>query len=333
MPDISIILPFYNAAQTLERALISIANQSFDDFECLLINNNSTDKSIEIASRFCDGDHRFLLAHEPKQGVVHAHNLGMKTAGGKYIARMDADDWSFPDRLMKQFTFLEHNHEYDVVAGRAEYVAHKAETEGFERYVNWSNGIIDYKDILLTQFIESPIINPTAMWRKEVSTHHGSYADGDFPEDYELWLRWLERGVKIHKLPDTLIRWYDSENRLTRVDDKYSDSAFFNIKTRYLANWLLNHNTFHPNVVVWGASKISRNRAKLLEKHGVSITAYIDLSHKRQLDKEVIYYKNIPSPRNIFVLVYLKEETMRFKTQGFLKDRGFIEGKNYLLVS
>lgn len=333
MPEISVILPFYNAAHTLERALNSIENQSFNDFECLLINNNSTDKSIEIASQFCKEDHRFILIHEQKQGVVHAHNRGMKVARGKYIARMDADDWSFPDRLMKQFTFLENNKEYDVVAGRAKYVRHKAETGGFQRYVNWSNSILDYKNILLKQFIESPIINPTAMWRKEISTHHGSYADGDFPEDYELWLRWLERGVKIHKLPDHLIRWYDSENRLTRVDDKYSDSAFFNIKTQYLANWLLNHNPFHPNVVVWGASKISRNRAKLLEKYGITITGYIDLSLNRQLDKEVIYYKNISSPHEIFILVYLKEETMRSRTQKFLKEKGFIEGENYLLVS
>jgi glycosyltransferase involved in cell wall biosynthesis len=333
MPEISIILPFYNAGLTLKRALKSISSQTYKDFECLLINNNSNDNSVEIASNYCDIDQRFILLNEQKQGVVHAHNRGLKVAKGRYIARMDADDWSFPERLMKQFSFLERNNEVDVVAGTAEYVPHKAETEGFERYVNWSNSILDYKDILLKQFIESPIINPTTMWRKEVSNLHGTYADGEFPEDYELWLRWLSSGVKIHKLADNMIRWYDSENRLTRVDDKYSDEAFYNIKTSYLANWLIKHNPFHPNVVVWGASKISRKRVKLLEKHGIRITGYIDISLKRQIDKEVIYYKNIPSPEKIFVLVYLKEETMRSKTQEFLMQSGFIEGENYLLVS
>lgn len=333
MPEISIILPFYNAEHTLARALNSMASQTFTDFECLLINNNSTDKGVEIASEFCAKDDRFVLLIEQKQGVVYAHNRGLKEVKGKYIARMDADDWSFPDRLMKQFTFLENNSEYDVVAGKAEYVPHKAETEGFNRYVNWSNSILDYKDILLKQFIEAPIINPTAMWRKEVSREHGSYLEGNFPEDYELWLRWLEKGVKIHKLSEYMIRWYDSENRLTRVNDNYTDYAFFNIKTQYLANWLHHHNPFYPNVVVWGASKISRNRAKLLEKHGIIVTGYIDISLKRQLEKEVIYYKNIPSPQEIFILVYLKEETMRAKTQQFLGQKGFIEGEHYLLVS
>ncbi len=93
-----------------------MVNQSFKNFECILINNNSNDKSVEIASKYCVEDHRFILIHEQKQGVVHAHNRGMKVAKGRYIARMDADDWSFPDRLMKQFSFLENNSVYDVVA-------------------------------------------------------------------------------------------------------------------------------------------------------------------------------------------------------------------------
>ena len=333
MPEISILLPFYNADKTLERAMISISNQTFKNFECILINNNSTEKNIKIASKYCADDLRFLLVNEEKQGVAHAFNLGLSISKGNYIVRMDADDWSFPDRLAKQFTFLENNNTYGVVAGLAEYMPHKSDTGGFERYVNWSNSIMDFKDILLKRFIESPIINPTVMWRKEVSDKYGSYSDGDFPEDYELWLRWFEKGVKFHKLPDKVLKWYDSENRLTRTDRKYSDEAFFKIKTKYLTKWLKNHNPFHPNVIVWGASKISRNRATLLENLGIRIHGYIDISKKRQLDKQVIYYKDISSPKDMFILVYLKEETMRANTHQFLEEKGFIEGKNYLFVS
>lgn len=333
MSGISIILPFYNAEKTLKRALNSISNQTFNNFECILINNNSIDESVEIASKYCDDDPRFLLINEEKQGVVHAFNRGLYIAKGKYIARMDADDWSYPDRLLKQFTFLENHNEYGVVAGIADYIRHKPDTEGFARYVNWSNYIMDFKDILLKRFIESPIINPTVMWRKEVSDHHGSYENGDFPEDYELWLRWLEKGVKFYKLPDKVIKWYDSAYRLTRVDDRYSDEAFFTIKTKYLVKWLKKHNPFYPDVVVWGASKISRKRAKLLENHGIRIHGYIDISKKRQLEKQVIFYKDISSPKDMFILVYLKEETMRTNTQRFLEEKGFIEGGNFLLVS
>ena len=117
------------------------------------------------------------------------------------------------------------------------------------------------------------------------------------------------------------------------MDQRYSDEAFFNIKTTYLADWLKTHNPFHPEVLVWGASKISRKRVKPLKIHGIEVKAFIDISKKRQLDKLVIYFKDIPPPDEVFVLVYLKEESMRDRTSQFLHNSGFVEGKNYLLVS
>ena len=246
---------------------------------------------------------------------------------------MDADDWSYPERIARQIHYLEHNPDIDVVAGMATYQSHKPETAGFQRYVNWSNQIKTHHEILLKQFVESPLINPTVMWRKETSDKYGSYANGDFPEDYELWLRWMTRGVKFHKVDIPVLDWYDSDDRLTRTDQRYSDASFFKIKTSYLAQWLKQNNPFFPDVVIWGASKISRKRALLLKSHNIEITAFIDITPKRQIDKKIIHYLDLPSPKEIFVLVYLKEETMRSKTIRFLQKRGFREGENYLLVS
>ncbi len=332
-PQISIILPFFNAEKTLARALDSLSKQTFLDFECIMVDNNSSDGSRDIARQYMNEDGRFRLMDEPAQGVTFAHNTGMTNANGRYIARMDADDWMFPNRLEKQYDCLEKNPEIDVVAGLAEYIPHKAETEGFQRYVSWSNSILETRDIFLKQFIESPVINPTAMWHRKISDKYGSYRHGSFPEDYELWLRWLSNGVKIYKLPIPVIKWYDSEKRLTRTDPRYSDHAFFDIKTRYLAQWLKNNNPKHPYVTVWGASKISRNRARMLEENGIHIQSFIDLSTKRQLDKKVIFYKDLPEPGEIFILVYLKEETMRSETVKFLSNKGYKEGMHFLLAS
>ena len=330
---VTVLLPFYNAENTLGRAIESILHQTFPNFELLLINNNSNDESATIASNYCEKDARCMLIHEETPGIVHALNLGLEVASGKYIARMDADDWSFPERLYRQYNFLEMNKSYGVVAGQAIYVPYNNKTEGFQRYVDWSNSILEFKKIYNRQFMESPIIHPTVMWRKEISEENGVYRQGDFPEDYELWLRWLEKGKRFHKLKEPVLKWFDNDNRLTRVDSRYSDLAFFMIKSLYLAKWLKKHNPFHPEVFIWGASKISRNRAKLLQNHGIQISGYIDITTKRQLDKKVIFYKDIASGQEIFILIYLREETMRAKTQQFLKHRGYVEGQNYLLVS
>src|SRR5210317_2262802 len=103
-PVISVILPFYNAAATLKRAMESLSSQSYNQFECILVDNNSNDSSEKIALDHCKIDDRFRLIHEKKQGVVFACEKGLEQAQGAYIARMDADDWSYPDRLIQQVT-------------------------------------------------------------------------------------------------------------------------------------------------------------------------------------------------------------------------------------
>ena len=332
-PKISVILPFYNAEVTLERAISSIANQSFTNFECILIDNNSMDKSGGVAKSWMERDRRFKLITEKQQGVVLASNVGFKKAKGEYIARMDADDWAYPDKLKLQADFLDNHPDFGAVAGLVEHIPHNENTEGFARFVEWSNSIQTYREISNRRFIELPIVNPTAMWRKEVAEKYGMYCHGDFPEDYELWLRWLNEGVKIHKVPDVVLKWYDSDTRLTRTHDIYSDNAFYRIKTKYLAEWLKKNNPFHPNVAVWGASRISRRRAKLLKQYGITICCYIDTKKGRQLDHNIIYYEDIPSTKEIFVLSYIKQMDNREQIRNFLNSKGYIEGENYLQVS
>ncbi|MCK4919594.1 MAG: glycosyltransferase family 2 protein [Bacteroidales bacterium] len=333
MPKVSVILPFFNADVSLKRALDSIENQTLKDFECILINNNSTDKSVEIAKHQIEKDKRFILINEKKQGVMFASNAGSDIARSKYIARMDADDVASKDRLKLQSDFLDDNPDYGAVGGKVKHISHSENTKGFARYVDWVNSVQTYSDILNSQFIESPIVNPSTMWRKEVGEKYGMYKHGDFPEDYEMWLRWLNKGVKIKKLNEVVLNWHDSDTRLTRTQSIYSDSSFYRIKTKYLAQWLEKNNPFHPRIVVWGASRISRRRAALLKQYGIEIEFYIDIKRSRQLEQKVIYYNEIPSSKEIFILTYIKQMDAREEIQDFLHDRGYIEGLNYLLIS
>ena len=333
IPKVSVILPFFNAELTLERATQSIIKQSFINFECLLIDNNSEDGSRIIAQQIVQADSRFHLLSEPNQGVSHASNYGSQNAKATYIARMDADDYAMPNRLQLQVDFLDKNPSIGVVSGMVEYMGHSNNTQGFERYVDWVNSVQSHDEILKNMFVESPIVNPSAMWRAEIGKHYGMYRQGDFPEDYEMWLRWLSMGVKMEKLNQYLLKWYDSDSRLTRTHEAYSDAAFFRIKTKYLANWLQLHNPHHPRVILWGASRISRKRAILLEKYGVEISAYVDINKDRQLSKDVIYYTHLPPPSEAFILVYIKQVKLKIEIQKFLRKKGYTEGKNYLLVS
>ena len=298
-----------------------------------MVNNNSSDGSREIALGWEHHDPRFTLLKEERQGVMYASNRGCDAARGDYLARMDADDVSLPGRLRLQSEFLDQNPEFGAVAGKVLHVGDPQNTEGFRRFVEWSNSLCTYKEIYHRRFIEAPIVNPAAMWRRSTMEQHGMYLAGDFPEDYEMWLRWLDRGVKIAKLQEVILEWHDSEQRLTRTDPIYSDRSFFEIKSKYLAKWLAENNSFHPRVTVWGASRISRRRARILEQHGISISTYIDTKKGRQIERDVIHYEDLPLAGEMFILTYIRQMDNRERIQAFLEDRGYVEGKDYLLVS
>jgi glycosyltransferase involved in cell wall biosynthesis len=332
-PRISVILPFLNADQTLDRAIESISSQDFKDFECILVDNNSTDRGPEIARKWVNKDPRFILISESRQGVMYASNRGCDFARGTYIARMDADDVARPERFRVQGEFLDGHPDYGAVAGLVNHVGDPETTQGFQRYVEWSNSIITYEQILNSRFIEAPIVNPTAMWRREPMEQFGLYRSGDFPEDYEMWLRWLDEEVKIAKVPQVVLDWHDSPDRLTRTHPIYGEGAFYEVKSRYLAKWLSANNPFHPYVAIWGASRISRRRARILEQHGIEISTYIDTRRGRQIEKQVTYYKDLPGAGSLFILTYIRQMDNRGKIQAFLEERGYAEGENYLLVS
>lgn len=332
-PKVSVILPFFNAEGTLSAALQSISDQDISDFECVMVDNNSTDGSRKIAAGWERDDSRFRLLEEKKQGVMFASNRACDAARGDYIARMDADDVALPGRLRLQCAFLDQHPDFGAVAGLVNHVGDPETTGGFRRFVEWSNSVITYEEIYMRRFIEAPIVNPTAMWRRATMKQFGLYLSGDFPEDYEMWLRWLDQGVRIAKVPEAVLDWHDSPGRLTRTHPIYSDRAFFEIKSQYLAKWLKEHNPHHPDVWVWGASRISRRRARILESLGIRISTYIDTKKSRQLEKEVIYYEDLPSAGEGFILTYIRQMDNREKIQVFLEGRGYVEGKDYLLVS
>ena len=333
MPKVSVILPFYNAERTLARAIESISKQDFTDFECILVDNNSGDEGPVVARLWEHKDPRFRVISEQRQGVVFASNRGCEVSRGAYLARMDADDVARPGRLGMQTDFLDRNADYGAVAGLVNHVGDPDTTGGFRRFVEWSNSVVTYQEIFNRRFIEAPVVNPSAMWRRETMDRYGLYRSGDYPEDYEMWLRWLDHGVKIAKVPEVVLDWHDSSLRLTRTHPIYRDRAFYEVKSQYLAKWLSEHNPFHPRVWIWGASRISRRRAGILEQKGISIETYIDTKKSRQLEKRVVYYKDLPMAGEGFILTYIRQMDNREKIQGFLRERGYEEGVDYLLVS
>ncbi|MEM9897059.1 MAG: glycosyltransferase family A protein, partial [Bacteroidota bacterium] len=252
---VSVVLPFRNSP-FLARAIQSILDQTYANFELLLINNNSDAESAAVAKSYEGRDHRIKYLHEARAGVAHAMNRGIQEASGNYIARMDADDYSFPNRLENQVAMLERNPVLSAVAGKVEYEGEK-ENRGFQLFVDWQNQLVAEQDIYNSQFVELPLVNPTLMFRSEVFKDR-LYRQGDFPEDYEFFLYLMSIDVCVGKSPECVLKWTDSSNRLSRTDVRYSRDAFYLCKTPYLVEWLKKNNPFFPKVWIWGGGKVAR---------------------------------------------------------------------------
>ncbi|MBU1001872.1 MAG: glycosyltransferase [Proteobacteria bacterium] len=334
IPEISVVMPAYNAAGGIGPALTSLLEQTHPSFEILVVDDGSTDATARIIAEYAARDARvcpLLLGH---RGVAEAFNAGIEAARGEFVARMDADDLCLPERLERQAAHLRDHPDVGLVACRVKFGGDRKGQAGYARHVDWTNTLTSREDIALGRFVDAPIANPSVMFRRALVEEHGGALQGDFPEDYEMWLRWLDHGVVMEKLPQDLLVWNDPPDRASRVDQRYSPEAFYRIKARYLARWLAEHNPHHPEVLVMGSGRTTRKRADLLEEYGIRIRAYCDVD-PRKIGKTirglpVLARKDIPGPDECFALPFVASVGAREDIAAYLQSRGFRLGRDYI---
>jgi len=171
------------------------------------------------------------------------------------------------------------------------------------------------------------------VWLQE----HGGYESGDFPEDYELWLRWMDAGVQFGKVDGELLLWNDAPTRLSRTDPRYRPEAFYRIKCVYLARWLKRQVEPSREIWLWGAGRITRQRFRTLETEGISLSGFIDVDRKKlgrlRDGRPVVGSHNLPSRDRAFILAGVSSRGARELITAQLNGLGRTEGRDYLLVA
>ena len=267
-------MPVYNAEKTVLRAARSILESSFKELELVIINDGSTDATESRLEQLTDPRIRFF--RRPHQGVAPAFNFGLHQSRAPYIARMDADDFSYPHRLEIQLRQLRSG-SLDVIGGRVKIVdEHGRPVSSMLRYQKWVNSLLQPDEIKAYRYVESPLVNPTVMAKSEVFALE--YWDNSWPEDYDLWLRVMQRGFRIGKTSEVVLDWIDSKHRITRNDSRYSRKAFDECKRHYLLEDTLKD---VPTVDLWGAGKTGKPWFHWLRKSGVSVRRIIEVSPRK----------------------------------------------------
>lgn len=335
-PGVSILLPAFNAAATVAAAVESLRGQTWPDWELVAIDDGSTDGTGEVLEHLAGADPRVRVQHQPHAGIVAALDVGLNAARGRLVARMDADDIADPDRLRSQVDYLRAHPEVGVVGCLVAHGGDRTAQEGYARHVDWLNSLITSEQIALNRFIESPFAHPSVMFRRELGARYGGYREGDFPEDYELWLRWADAGVRMGKVPRVLLTWTDSPTRLSRQDPRYRADAFFQMKASYLARAVAGWRGDRP-VLVWGAGRPTRKRAAHLETHGLAVAGYVDIdpgkTGRTLAGRPVIAPADLPEPEGAFVLGYVSSRGARELIRRELGRRGYGEGRDFLMCA
>lgn len=273
-PSVSILMPVYNAADTLAETLESLQRQTLEEFEIVAVDDGSEDGSGEILEEWQRREERLRSLFAGHEGLIPALNRGLELCRGRFVARMDADDLAHPQRLEKQVALLEERADISVVGCLVECFPREEVGEGFRIYEEWLNGLIRHEEIGREIFIESPIVHPSAMVRREEIIELGGYQEHGWPEDYDLWLRYFVAGRRFAKVPEVLLYWREHPGRMTHTDSRYSVENFLRAKARYLIDGPLRG---RDALIVWGAGKTGRRLSKHLIRGGWTPVAFVDI--------------------------------------------------------
>ena len=232
MPKVSVVMPVFNAQRFLRDAVNSIVNQSFRDFQFIVVDDGSTDESTNILLEYAEKDPRILYHRQPEnRGLVAALNEGVRLSDTQYIARMDADDISLPDRLSQQLEFLDNNDVDLVGANYIKFPGHRSKTTRLP---------LKQDDVARTMLYTCCIGHPVAtMSRRAFEQCEGydyRYASGG-AEDYDFWLR-ISRSFKMANIKQPLLK-YRLHNKSLTADAKKKDRYVHN-STSAVANHFAN---------------------------------------------------------------------------------------------
>lgn len=324
------LLPAFNAAATLAPALRSVQRQSERDWECVIVDDGSTDATAEVARQFAQKDARFRLLTRPHAGIVPALNAGLEACRGALVARLDADDLMQRRRLEKQRQSLQAQPDWAGVGCAVRLFPRRSMRDGLRAYERWLGSMQSAADVAREAFIECPLAHPTLLLRREIFARFG-YRDEPWPEDYDLVLRLLGAGHQLGTVPERLLHWRDGSGRLSRTSPRYSIAAFTACKAEYLARGFLGQT---ERYVLWGFGDTGKALAEALAQRGKYLSAIIEL-HPGRLGQLIRGVRVVPPdalpalPRDP-LLVSVAGLGPRSEIRAALSRMGFVETRDYL---
>jgi glycosyltransferase involved in cell wall biosynthesis len=331
-PCISILLPAHNAAATLAACLASISRQTLTSWECVLVDDGSTDGTRALADAWARRDQRFRVIATAHHGLVAALTEGLRHCRAPLIARMDADDLMHRRRLQAQAEALACQTGLSGVGCHVRLCPRDALSPRMREYERWLNSMRSSDDIARDAFVECPIAHPTLMMRRDLAAL--GYGDRGWPEDYDLILRALASGLRIGIVAERLLTWRDRPDSLSRTDPRYGLERFTSCKAHFLAAGFLADD---PHYVLWGYGSTGRTLRRALVRLGKTPSHIVEVKRSRIGQRihgaPVIGIDTLPSLRGCRIVVSVARQGPRAQIRAALAAMAFVEGRDYVCAA
>jgi glycosyltransferase involved in cell wall biosynthesis len=231
-PLVSVVMPAYNVEKYIGEAIESILNQTFKDFEFIILDDCSKDKTLELINKYADMDSRIVvMRNDENLKLARTLNKGFAAAQGKYVARMDADDCSLPERLAKQVDYLEQNPKVGVLGGYMLIMNQDGIIKGKRKYHATDENIRKHL------FRYSPFCHPAIMIRKDIFDKTQGYIHEYNPaEDYDLYFQ-LGKFCQFANLKEELIKYRVVENSMTTGKLKDMELKTIDVRRKYFLEY------------------------------------------------------------------------------------------------
>jgi glycosyltransferase involved in cell wall biosynthesis len=227
-PKITVFMAAYNAAKFITEAIESVLNQTFKDFELLIVNDGSTDETVAIISKFQDPRIR-VIHNDRNRGLVFTRNVLLKEARGEYIAILDSDDIAIPNRLALQYEHFKKHPDLALCGGHGQVINHSGDTINDPRLIV----PIGTENIKITLLFLNTFVNSTVMYKKEVFLELNGYNDFAPAEDYELFTRIADK-YTIDNIDTVLVKYRDHDYNTSVVHASTGSRKVHEIKKNQL---------------------------------------------------------------------------------------------------
>ena len=325
-PLATVLVPVRDGAEHLPATLASLRKLR-GPVAVLIVDDGSRDDSAALATAA-----GFRVLRRPAEGLVAALNAGLRAIETPYVARLDADDLSHPDRIQRQLAAVR-AHGWDVVGTGVRCFPTQRMRRGLRRYEAWQNSLLTPEALARERFVESPLVHPSVLFDRRVVLAAGGYRDQGWPEDYDLWLRLFERGARIGKLAAVLTFWRDHPDRVTRTGAHCSADAIRRCKASFLLSGpLAGGRPFH----LAGAGRDAKRLARLLAPHA-PLRSWLDVDPRRIgqhiLGAPVRAHTDTRFDPDEVVLAAVGGAGRRDATRAVLDAAGLVEGETYWCVA